>query len=692
MEFVRSTCGLCYAGCGILIHKKGGKPVRIEGDPESPVNRGVICQKAMASLEFLYHPGRLRAPLKRAGERGGGKWKRISWAEALEEIAEKMKSLKGESTEESVVFFHGAAKGLQDTYLKRFANVYGSPNVASMGHVCFLARKFGSITTFGYYPNADYEYPPQCLIVWGSNKAKIAEFHKTLEAIEKGTRLIVIDPRKTELAGRAGLWVPLRPGTDLALVLGMLHVIIQEGLYEPSFVKEWTIGFETLKVHIEDYPPERVEEITWVDRDLIKRVAREYATQKPAFIQMGNAFEHTINSFQTVRAISILKAIAGNLSVPGGEIFRKTLPIYDRYAPELTLDYILSDEKKRLRLGAKNGFAPFYQFAHPPTVMRAMREGEPYPIRMAYVQGTNPLLTYPNANEVYKVLKNLEFLVVSDHFMTPTAALADIVLPSASYLEFDSIVNPPYYPIAQIQQKVTELEECWSDLRALNELAKRMGMRDYFWDNEMDFLDLVLKPAGISFNDLKKQGSLIGEIDFYHYKRKGFNTPSGKVEIFSSQLLSWGFDPLPIYQEPAETPYGNPGLAKEYSLIFTSWKSEYYRHSGQRMIKSLREKHPEPLLYIHPRTAMELGIGEGEWVRISTKRGSIRQKAVLSDEIDPRVIGIDYGWWYPEKGEESLYGWNESNINILTDDAPPYGKELGTPNLRGILCKIHKEE
>lgn len=691
MRTIKSTCGLCYAGCGILIHMEEEKPVGIEGDPESPVNRGVICEKAMASLEFLFHAERLRFPLKRAGERGGGDWKRISWAEALTTIAEKLISLKKSSTEESVVFIHGAAKGLQDTYLRRFANAYGSPNVASMGHVCFLSRKFGSTITFGYYPNADYEYPPQCIIAWGSNKAKIAEFHKTLEALEKGTRLIVIDPRKTELSTRAELWVPLRPSTDLALALGLIHVIIKEEIYDKSFVKEWTVGFEDLKAHIEDYPPERVEEITWVHRDRIKRMARMYATKRPAFIQMGNAFEHNINSFQTARAISILKAITGNLSIPGGEIFKKPLPIYDRYAPELTLDYMLPVEKKILRLGGKDGFAPFYQYAHPPTVIKVIKEGNPYPVRMVYIQGANPLLTYPNANEVYKAFLSLEFLVVADLFMTPTAALADIVLPSASYFEFDTIVNPPYYPIIQIQQRVAELEECWSDFKILNELAKKMFLREYFWDNEKDFLDLVLSPAGISFNDLRQQGAYVGEIEYYHYKEKGFGTPSGKVEIFSPQLLKWGFDPLPIYREPKEMPYGNPKLAREFPLIFTSWKSEYYRHSGQRQIKSLREKHPEPLLYIHPETAIKLGIREGDWVRIYTKRGSIQQKAVLSEGIEPRVIGVDYAWWFPEKGAENLYGWDESNINILTDDAPPYGMELGTPNLRGVLCKVNKE-
>jgi anaerobic selenocysteine-containing dehydrogenase len=691
MEIIKSACGLCYAGCGVLIHVEDGKPVRMEGDPESPVNSGMVCEKAMASLEYLYHPERLRYPLKRAGRRGEGKWKRISWDEALETVAENLNSMKGESGAESVVFIHGAAKGFQETYLRRFANVFGSPNLSSMGHVCFLPRKFGSITTFGYYPNCDYDHPPRCIVVWGSHKSKIAEYQKTLEAQEGGARLIVIDPRKTELSRRADTWVRLRPGSDCALALGMIHVIIDEGLYDKSFVEEWTVGFDELKAGVKTYTPELVEQITWANHDLIREIARIYAKTRPGCIQMGNAFEHTINSFQTVRAISILKALTGNLSVPGGEVFRKPLPIPDRYALELSLDNVLPKEKKKLRLGSANQFAPFYQYAHPPTVIKAMREGKPYPLRMAYIQGSNMLVTYPNAEEVYEALMGLELLVVADLFMTPTAALADIVLPSASYLEFDSIANAPYYPIAQVQQKVAELEECWPDFKILSELAEKTGLGEYFWEGEKEFLDFILKPAGIDFEKFREQGSMTGEIEYHHYKEKGFNTPSGKVELFSAQLQEWGLDPIPVYYELQETPLGDPELAREYPLVFTSWKSEYYRHSGQRQVKSLRDQHPEPLVYINPKTAAESGINEGDWVWVATKRGRIRQKAALSDDIDPRVVGVDYAWWFPEKGPDDLYGWRESNINILTDFRPPYGRELGTPNLRGILCKVYKE-
>ncbi len=689
---IRSTCGLCYAGCGILVHMVDGKPVKIEGDPDSPVNKGALCEKAMASLEYLYHPERLRSPLRRSGGRGGGHWEKISWHEALETVSEKLKRIKQESGPEAVAFIQGAAKGFQDTYLCRFANVFGSPNFVSQGYVCFLPRKFGSMLTLGFAPCPDFDFPPRCIIVWASHKPKITEYLKILEAKEKGAKLIVIDPRRTELVRRADKWLRVRPGADLALALGMINVIIEEELYDKTFVREWTVGFDKLKEHIRKYPLEKVEEITWVDRHIIEDAARMYATTRPGCIQMGNAFEHNINSFQTVRAISILKGLAGNLGVPGGEVFRLPLSITDRYAPELTLEHMLQEEKKRLRLGSENHFLPLYKHVQAPAVIRAMVKKKPYPVRGAYVQGANPILTYPNAKNTYKAFADLDFLVVSELFMTPTAALADIVLPSATYLEFDSIVYPPYYPIAQVQQKVAEVEECWSDFKIINELAGRMGLDKFFWDNERDFLDLILKSLNMDFDGFREIGALAGEKAFEHYRSDGFGTPSGRVELFSDRLKEWGFDPLPVYREPPETPYGDTDMARKYPLVLTSWKSEYYRHTGGRQIKSLRQLHPEPVVYIHPQTASSLGISEGDWVTVATKRGSIRQKAVFNEDIDARVVGVDYAWWFPERGAEEQYGWAESNINILTSDQPPFSRELGSANLRGILCKIEKED
>jgi anaerobic selenocysteine-containing dehydrogenase len=300
------------------------------------------------------------------------------------------------------------------------------------------------------------------------------------------------------------------------------------------------------------------------------------------------------------------------------------------------------------------------------------------------------LLTYTNALQAFSALKKLDFLAVADMFMTPTAALADIVLPVATYLEHDSIVAPPYYPVAQVQQKVAQVGDCRSDYEIISDLARRMELSEYFWDSEQESLDYILNPAGVTFDEFRNIAVLQGRKGYRRHEKEGFKTPSGKVELFSDRLKKWGFDPLPTWHEPPETPLSAPELAKEYPLVFTSWKSGVFRHSGGRQISSLREAHPEPVVWLHPDTAGKQGIADGDRVYIETQRGRIRQKARLTKDIDPRVAGVDYAWWFPEHGPANLYGWKEANLNVLTQDGPPYGREMGTPNLRGALCRIRK--
>jgi len=234
--------------------------------------------------------------------------------------------------------------------------------------------------------------------------------------------------------------------------------------------------------------------------------------------------------------------------------------------------------------------------------------------------------------------------------------------------------------------------ECRSDFEITNELAKRLGLQDLFWENMKKFFDAVLKPTGLSFDEFRKKGVVGGTKEYRKYEKSGFDTPSGKVELFSGRLESWGFDPLPEYHEPPETPLSAPELTRAYPLVMTNRKSIYYLHSCGRQIKSLRSAHPEPVVYIHPETAARLSIDHGDWVYIETKRGRIKQKAVLSAKVDPRVVCADFGWWFPEKGFSELYGWAESNLNILTDDQPPDGPETGSANLRGLLCKVYKAD
>ena len=305
-ETVKSTCNLCQIGCGVLVHVNNGRVVAVEGDPSNPLSKGTLCPIGLASLEYLYHPDRLMHPLKRVGERGEGKWQQISWDEALDIVAGKMARARDEYGPESVGFMVGASK-TGASYPKRFATAFGTPNVTWAGYICFSPRLTASRLTYGYYAIPDYENPPACLMVWGVNPAvSLHHVHqRAVQAAEAGTRLIVVDPRKIDLVGESALWLRVRPGTDLALALGMINVIVNEDLYDKEFVEKWTEGFDQLKAHIQDYPPEKVAEITWVPADKIREAARMYARTKPAAIQWGHGLDEGVNSFQNCRAIAI---------------------------------------------------------------------------------------------------------------------------------------------------------------------------------------------------------------------------------------------------------------------------------------------------------------------------------------------------------------------------------------------------
>jgi len=691
-QVVRSTCSLCRFHCGVLLHLANGKVTRIEGDPEHPVNKGNICIRGLASIELPYNPHRLKHPLKRVGEKGQGKWQEISWDEALNVVADELSKARDNYGAESVLFMRGDAKGLIDDFVTRFANVFGTPNEFGTHVVCMQPTGTATRITFGIFPPppADYEGSPACILVWGSNVQATGakEYWATLRALDKGAKLIVIDPRRIELAARADIWLQPRPSTDLALALGMLNVIINEGLIDKAFVDNWTVGFDELAAHVQNYPLKKVEEITWVDGEKIREAARFYASNRPACLQSGNGLEHNVNNVHTARAIWSMVAITGNFGVPGGNI-GLTLPIAVRRGqPQFTLG---EKTKDKPTVSDNKGLLPRpFSWIVPAHAVRAILEEDPYPVRAAYLHGKNPLVSYYNAKEWYKALKKLDFLVVADLFMMPSASLADIVLPVASFLEFDGISAMATCPVPSVQQKVAEVGECWSDFKILIELAKKLGLREYFWDDEEQFLEAMLKPAGITFEELRRMGRIRWSPLYRGYEKDGFNTPSGKVELYSDRLKEWGFDPLPVYKEPPETPYSDPEMAKEYNLIYTNYKSAAYRHSDGKQIQGLRTGEPEPIIEIHPETASKLGIKEGDWVYIETKRGRITQKAKLSTGIDPRVVYICYGWWYPEGDASTSYDWAKSNLNVLTGDTPPINPELGTPNMRGTLCKVYK--
>jgi thiosulfate reductase/polysulfide reductase chain A len=697
---VKSSCRMCHGGCGVLVHVKGGNVVKVAGDPDSPMSKGRLCPKGAMSLELLYHPDRLKYPLKRLGGRGEGRWERISWDEALDAITGALKGIIEDCGPESIGIGQGTGRRHFD-YVVRFANVLGTPNWCEPGCAqCFVPRLNANILTFGlpFVPDYYGEVPPQCVLVWGHNplvSGPDGEVQFTLgDCLKKGSRIIVVDPRRTETVAKATLWLQPRPGTDDALALSMLNVIIGDELYDREFVDEWTTGFDRLAERVEGYTPEWAEEITWIPAQKIRLAAHTFAEASPATLDWGVAFEHTPNCFQTARAIALLPAVTGNIDVPGG-LITGTFPI--GLFPYLSEH--LSEAARGKRLGADefkvlggNGVALPMPAAHIPAMLKAMRTGDPYPIKAFLVFGSNPLVTYANPRDVFESLSALDLLVVMDIFMTPTAELADIVLPAATWLEADGVQGYPIGVDLNIfaQQKVTRLWESRQDEEVLIELARRLGL-EAGTETLEEILDARVKGLGLTFEEFKQKGSFTPPLVYGKYKQMNmFLTPSGKVELYSSLLEGLGYDPLPYYEEPPESPLSTPELLEKYPyILITGGRILYFFHSEHRQVPSLRKRHPDPLVQLHPETAGRLGVSEGDWVWIETQRGKVQQRASITDGIDPRVVHVEHGWWFPEeKGPE--HGVWRSNVNLLTDNGPPYDPAMGTYQLRALLCRVYK--
>ena len=694
----KSACRVCHGGCGVLVHVKDGKVVKVQGDPASPLNRGRMCPKGLASIELLYHPDRLRHPLKKTGKRGQGKWERISWEEALGTIASKLADIRSAYGPESIALGQGTGRYY---FLEaiRFANALGTPNWCEPGQAqCFCPRIAAGMMTYGELPVCDYygETNPACLLVWGHNPVVSGpdgeiQF-RVKECIRKGTKLIVVDPRETEAVREADLWLQVRPGTDDALALSMINVIIGEGLFDSEFVEKWTVGFDRLARRAAEYPPEKVEKITWIPAEKIRSAARLFAKTKPATLEWGVALEHTPNCLQTVRAVGLLPAITGNIDIPGGWILGEHLMGEHPFLAEC-----LSEETKERRIGADQfkvlcGPQAFMPSAHVPTLFQAMRTGKPYPVKAFLIFGNNGLVTYANGKQFYETLMKVDLLVVMELFMTPTAELADIVLPSATWLEADQVVGMPLGACNVIlaQQKVVQVDECRQPEEVFAELARRLHLEVGHEPLEQ-LLDQQLKPLGMTFQEIKQRGFVTAPVKYRKYEKEGFKTSSGKVELASSYLEMLGYDALPYYEEPPESPISQPELAEKYPLILiTGGRSEYSFGSEHRQVSSLRKQHKDPLVQIHPETARERGIEEGDWVWIESPRGKIQQRASLTEGIDRRVVNVEYAWWFPEEPGPDHGVW-KANANVLTNNGPPYDPAMGTYQLRALLCQIYKD-
>jgi len=715
----------CHSGCGLLLYTKNNKLVKVEGDPASSRTMGRLCMRCLNLPEAVNHKDRLKWPLKRIGNRGENKWERISWDTAADIIAENVHRIQKESGPESIVSMIGTGRNAcwQTPYLS-YAG-FGSPNFSLgflSGDACMLPRnammtvmaggdQVADMSQFlpGRYDDPKYQRP-EVLVIWGNNPiiANSDGFfgHWVVDLMKKGTKLIVIDPRLTWLASKADVWLRIRPGTDAALALAMINTIVKEELYDKDFVDAWTYGFEQLSERAAEMPVERAAEITWIPKEKILEAARMYAKAKPAAIQWGLAIDMQITGTGLAQAVESLWTITGNMDIPGGNIF--SVP---PYLAQMIYDYgyyeWLDDDMRKKRLGIDK--SPLKQYgqgasAHGDTVLETIESGVPYPIKMLFMCSTNPIANMgAEAPRVYRAVKKTEFNVVCDLFMTPTAvACADIVLPVAMSCERDGFYSwqSPLAPIT----KVTQYHEAKSDEEVALFLGKRLHPEAFPWETAREWLDWHLRDNGncpYSLDDL--QHEVLQDYGAgYEYKKyekgllradgsPGFNTPTGRIELYLTRFESWDLDPLPSYTEPPDGPYSTPERYKEYPLVLTTgYRSWEFFHSEHRQQKTMREFHPFPRVEMNPDTAADLGVSEGDWVWIENQRGRCKQIAKFNPSLDPRVVSAEHGWWYPEKdgAEPVLFGVFDTNINNLTPQCQNDQTGYGAP-YKCQLCKIY---
>lgn len=685
---VYSTCRGCHGGCGVVVRVRNNRVEDIKGDPDSPINRGKLCIKGKYYHTITHHPMRLTEPLRRAG----AGWRPISWDDALDEITGRFLALRERYGAETLVMGYGTGRD-NESFIYRFANLFGTPNVLTAGHMCYGPRIATGLIRCGNLPVVDYEGGPGCVVVWGANPliSNPDEYKgfDLADALGRGMKLVVVDPRRTFLAKRADLWLPLRPGTDGALAWGMLNVLIDRNLVDEDFIARHVHGWDEFRARAQEYPLSWAAGITGLPEDRIAEAARLFAETKPAAVHWGVALEQSRNCVNNISLLIALMAVTGNLDRPGGNVFYPRPPVLS--ASHLGLHRRLQNAGKRLG-GDRFRLADMIGVINPKAVWNAVLHETPYPVKSMFLISTNPLITRANAREVKAALEQVEFLVVSDFFMTPTAREADLVLPAATWLEVDYVADLwKRHGYVLARQKAVQVGQARSDYDLLNELGKRCTDPADWWPDVRDALNHILAPSGLNWEEFCARRYLRGERVFRKYRREGFSTPTKKVELYSTVLEKMGYDPLPGFLGPAESPFNTPDLLDRYPLtLITGARIPSFFHSENRVPGPLRDRRPDPLVEIHPELAAEKGIADGDWVVLRSPRGACRQRARITDRTPRDVVAADHGWWFPEM--EADLGWDRSNIDVLTDnDLNSCDPAFGATNLRVLLVALERD-
>jgi anaerobic selenocysteine-containing dehydrogenase len=665
---IPTFCAMCgpAANCGIYAFTKNGRFTKVAGMKESPANNGSLCPKGQAAPQWVYSRERLKYPLKRVGKKGEGKFQRITWDEAIGIVADTLKRQKEKYGPESLAMLSPARRTYSD-YLYRFLIAHGSPNYGHSG-ICVMQRAFAFMYTLGDWPRIVDYGKSDVILIWGrqpiySGPAQDG-VRAYVDAKARGAKIIAIKPTVEPDVGLADEWVPIRPGTDAALALAMLHVVVNENLIDKTFVEQWCYGYDQLKDHVQKYPPTWAEKITGIPSEQITEVARIYATTKQAGIDTGNGLEHTPSSNDAFRAIAILIAITGHLDKPGGNLLGpplskmprpKSVHLMERYTQEWVEKLVYPEFPKPFQPFVEGTSSAYYG------LFNSVLTEKPYPIRTIIAPGSQALVSTRGSKRVVEALKKLEFYVVVDVARTADMPYADIVIPTATPYEIDHPFEIRGNWIMARNRVIQPLGDYKSIFEFLCDLGVKMGYGTDFWGGSMEAsMNDQLKPLGMTIDELRKHPTGIKYEPVprtYEKYEKVFKNksprlsgapflPQGKVAVYNTSFKEADFHPLPEWKEPPESITGTPELTKKYPLILSDYHtSNVFTASWQRDVPYLREILPYPTLHIHPDTASERGIKNGDWVRVESPHGWIKVKAELYPGIRPDTVMVLHGWW-----------------------------------------------
>ena len=696
---IRTICPFfpCPSYDGIVATVENGRVTKVEGDPEHPWSKGYACPKPRHEWEMLTHPKRFKQPLLKTPT---GR-KEISWEEATEIASERLGEVKTKYGPLSI------CSTLILPPITLFNRSLGSPNEMTNQDLCQGTAETADPLTYGdvvtIYRSAQDFRNSKCILLVGTNMPHSCggQWQDVLHAKKSGAKLIVVDPRRCEVAEAADMYLPIRPGTDGALALAMIHVIIEEKLYDVDFVNDYCLGFDKLSEHVRQYTPQWASEVTTLAVEQIVEVARTYATHGPASYRGNIGVAQHSNSTQAARAFAALISITGNLDVPGGNRLPERPPLGFNALGQALFASRLPKEVEAQTLGADRfplwaGPDSVMHKPHNPTIIDAMITDEPYPVKAWVIMAANPVMTYASAGKVIEAMKRLEFSMALAYSPSPTSDLVDLILPMAHPFEQNGIRFSPYGNWVSAMPKIVDPPEgVREEMQILHDIADRMVQRGMIeknfipWRNNDEFMEASFADSDMSYQDLCEKGPVIWEPTYRKYEKKGFRTPSKKVDLYSSRLEQHGYEPLPTYAECAESPVLLPRLAEKYPLYLTTRRSQEYALSRSADYEWVRKITPYPELQMHPSTAQERGIEQGDKVVIETPKGAIKHVAKLTESIRSDVVNGVFGWWLPEKENEEK-GYLETNVNMVMSYDPPYDPEIGINRVQGVMCQVRK--